>query len=183
MPWLFSSFCLLSRSLRFVILPSISDCRACWVIAENDASLRPLRRQFGPKSFQLRRLHHRSRRRSRSQTKTSSFYRPTCWQWQPTSLIFGCSVDRPQSFSLISRSLGLSLGGAAAVVWKWAINVSCIFVIVIHPQLLRPRLSSSSPKPRNDATIAVNFGIDRRGGFFTIFALPSSSGDSPRCGR
>ena len=37
------------------ILASSIPSPPWWVIAENDASLRPLRRQFGAKSFQLRR--------------------------------------------------------------------------------------------------------------------------------
>ena len=43
-------------SLRHPCLhPVTAVRRARWVIAENDASLRPLRRQFGAESFQLRR--------------------------------------------------------------------------------------------------------------------------------
>ena len=132
---------LISCSVRFLIYPSIllSETATPWrVIAENDASLRPLRRQFGPKSFQLRR-HHRCHHRTA--VKTSSSY-PTWWQWH--SLIFGRSstwlarpsLYRPQSFSLISRSLGPSvsvvpLGGAV-----WKMGNQC-FLHLRHQQLLR----------------------------------------------
>ena len=50
-----SSSSFLALFTHSAILASSIPSPPWWVIAENDASLRPLRRQFGAKSFQLRR--------------------------------------------------------------------------------------------------------------------------------
>ena len=73
--------------------------------------------------------------------------------------------DRPQSFSLISRSLSLSLWVARFGNGQSMFPASSPIVVTIISNCspLRPP-PPLRPKPRNGATIAVNFGINRSGG-------------------